>query len=219
MGGRAAEEVVHGTRTTGAESDIEQASALARQMVTRWGMSDRLGLMQLAPRQTGWTGQGGGFIGEKPCSDETAKLIDMEVGRIIEECHADARRLIGEHRAALDALVAALMAKELLDEKEILVATGLPPAPALPDRPLVSGQDIPEQDDTDPGAGADDPWPRPSGPPEPEWSWWTPPRRSGCQAPGAARPCGHARTSRSGRIPASSRTGRSLPPGKRRSRA
>jgi len=135
LGGRAAEEIVYGTRTTGAESDIEQATGLARQMVTRWGMSDKLGMVQLAPRQNNWTGQGGGFMGSKPYSEETAKLIDMEVGRIIGECHEDAKRLLEEHRKELDALVRALMKQESLDEKEILEATGLPPAPTLPDRP------------------------------------------------------------------------------------
>ncbi len=138
LGGRAAEEIVYGTRTTGAESDIEQASGIARQMVTRWGMSDRLGMVQLAPRQNDWTGGAGGFMGQKPYSEETAKLIDMEVGRIIEECHEEAKRLLTEHRGALDALVAALMKEESLDEKEILAATGLPPAPTLPDRPITS---------------------------------------------------------------------------------
>ncbi|MFA7606167.1 MAG: ATP-dependent zinc metalloprotease FtsH [Rhodocyclaceae bacterium] len=136
LGGRAAEEVVYGTKTTGAENDIEQATGLARQMVTRWGMSDKLGMVQLAPRQNSWTGQGGGFMGEKPYSDETAKLIDMEVGRIIHECHEDAKRLLREHRSALDALVVALLKEESLDEQEILDASGLPPAPALPDRPV-----------------------------------------------------------------------------------
>lgn len=135
LGGRAAEEVVYGTKTTGAESDIEQASSIARQMVTRWGMSDRLGMVQLSPRQNSWTGQGGSFMGDKPYSEETAKLIDMEVGRIIQECHEDAKRLLTEHRGELDALVAALMKEESLDEQEILDATGLPPAPALSETP------------------------------------------------------------------------------------
>src|SRR5690606_15883268 len=110
-------------------------TGLARQMVTRWGMSDKPGMVQLAPRQNNWTGQGGGFMGSKPYSEETAKLIDMEVGRIIGECHEDAKRLLEEHRKELDALVRALMKQESLDEKEILEATGLPPAPTLPDRP------------------------------------------------------------------------------------
>ena len=140
LGGRAAEEVVYGTKTTGAENDIEQATEIARQMVTRWGMSDKLGMVQLAPRQNAWVGQRGGFMGDKPYSDETAKLIDMEVARILQECHQDAKRLLAEHRGELDALVAALMQKESLDEKEILEVTGLPPAPPLPDRPLISDE-------------------------------------------------------------------------------
>ena len=138
LGGRAAEEVVYGTKTTGAESDIEQATGLARQMATRWGMSEKLGMVQLAPRQTNWTGAAGGFMGEKPYSEETAKLIDSEVAEIIRGCHEEAKRLLREHRRELDALVAALMKEESLDEKQILEATGLPPAPPLPDRPLMT---------------------------------------------------------------------------------
>jgi cell division protease FtsH len=134
LGGRAAEEVVYGTRTTGAESDIEQATVIARQMVTRWGMSDALGMVQLAPRQNSWVGSGA-FGASKPYSDETARLIDSEVARIINECHEEANRLLRERRRELDLLVAALMKRESLDEKEILDVTGLPPAPLLPDRP------------------------------------------------------------------------------------
>ncbi|WP_229582462.1 ATP-dependent zinc metalloprotease FtsH [Paracoccus sp. S-4012] len=135
LGGRAAEEVVYGTRTTGAENDIEQATGLARQMVTRWGMSEALGMVQLAPRENSWVGAGGGF-GPKMHSDETGRLIDTEVARIIDECHDDARRLLRERRVELDALVAALMERESLDEDEILEVTGLPPAPALAEMPL-----------------------------------------------------------------------------------
>ena len=137
LGGRAAEEVVYGTRTTGAESDIEQATALVRQMTTRWGMSDKLGMVQLAPRQTNWTGGSGGFVGEKPYSDETARLIDMEVADIIRACHDEAKDLLRKHRRELDALVVALLKDESLDEEQILKVTGLPPAPPLIDRPIV----------------------------------------------------------------------------------
>jgi cell division protease FtsH len=98
-------------------------------------MSDTLGMVQLAPRQNNWVGPAA--LGAKPYSEETAKLIDSEVARIIKECHEDAKRLLGEHRASLDALVAALMQRESLDEKEILAVTGLPAAPLLPDRPSV----------------------------------------------------------------------------------
>jgi cell division protease FtsH len=136
LGGRAAEEVVYGTRTTGAESDIEQATNLARNMVTRWGMSDALGMVQLAPRQNVYLGTGGAFPGEKPFSEETARLVDQEVHRIINECHDEARKLLQQHRKALDALVRALLERETVGEDEILEVTGLPRAPALQSAPL-----------------------------------------------------------------------------------
>ena len=131
LGGRAAEEVVYGTKTTGAESDIEQATGLARRMVTRWGMSDRLGLVQLAPRENPYLSGPNGYAGEKPFSEETAEAIDAEVRKIIAESHEEAKRLLTAHRKQLDALAAALVARETLSEQEILQVTGLPPAPAL----------------------------------------------------------------------------------------
>ncbi|MCC7424191.1 MAG: ATP-dependent zinc metalloprotease FtsH [Planctomycetaceae bacterium] len=131
LGGRAAEEVVYGTKTTGAESDIEQATSLARSMVTRWGMSDKLGMVQLAPRENPYLGGRGGYGGERPFSDQTAETIDAEVLRIIGDCHDDARRLLAEHRPALDALARALLERETLDQQQILEVTGLPPAPPL----------------------------------------------------------------------------------------
>jgi cell division protease FtsH len=136
LGGRAAEELVYGTRTTGAENDIEQATSMARNMVTRWGMSDKLGMVQLAPRQNPYLGGVAGYGGEKPFSDETARVIDAEVQRIISECHDEAKRLLGLHRKALDALVQALLQRETLGEEEVLEATGLPRAPELDARPL-----------------------------------------------------------------------------------
>jgi cell division protease FtsH len=131
LGGRAAEEVVYGTRTTGAENDIEQATALAQRMVTRWGMSERLGLVQLAPRENPYLGGAGVYGGAKPFSEETAEAIDAEVRRIIGESHDEARRLLIAHRKQLDALAEALVARETLNEHEILEVTGLPRAPAL----------------------------------------------------------------------------------------
>jgi cell division protease FtsH len=131
LGGRAAEEIVYGTKTTGAESDIEQATELARRMVTRWGMSERLGLVQLAPRENPYLNGPGGYGGAKPFSDETAEAIDAEVLKIIGESYGEAKRLLSAHRKQLDALVEALLVRETLNEKEILEVTGLPPAPAL----------------------------------------------------------------------------------------
>jgi cell division protease FtsH len=131
LGGRAAEEIVYGTKTTGAESDIEQATGLARRMVTRWGMSDRIGLVQLAPRENPYLGGSSGYAGERPFSEATAEAIDAEVLKIIGESHDKATRLLGAHRKQLDALAEALLSRETLNEQEILQVTGLPPAPAL----------------------------------------------------------------------------------------
>lgn len=133
LGGRAAEEVVYGTRTTGAENDIEQATGLARNMVTRWGMSDKLGMVQLAERQNPYLGNTYG--GGPTLSERTASLVDAEVQAIISECHSKALTLLREHRRALDALVQALLERETLNEKEICEATGLPPAAPLEELP------------------------------------------------------------------------------------
>jgi cell division protease FtsH len=131
LGGRAAEDVVYGTKTTGAENDIEQATGLARRMVTRWGMSEKLGLVQLAPRENSYLNSGGGYVNEKPFSEETAKIIDTEVLKIISESYEEAKRLLGAYREQLDALVKALMDQETLNEQDILSTTGLPTAPVL----------------------------------------------------------------------------------------
>jgi cell division protease FtsH len=140
LGGRAAEEVVYGTRTTGAENDITQATQLARNMVTRWGMSDKLGMVELAPSQNPYLGIPGGYPGAQPFGEETARLIDAEVQRIIRESHDEAKRLLRQHRGALDAMVRALLERETLGEQEILEVTGLPPAPPLLNQPLGSTQ-------------------------------------------------------------------------------
>jgi cell division protease FtsH len=140
LGGRAAEEIVFGTRTTGAENDIEQATALARSMVTRWGMSDNVGHVQLAPRANPYLGGVPAFGAERPFSETTAHAIDAEIQRIIGESYQEACRLLRTHRKALDALVAALLEKETLDEAEILAVTGLPPAAELPARAAGRGR-------------------------------------------------------------------------------
>ncbi|HET9939593.1 MAG TPA: ATP-dependent zinc metalloprotease FtsH [Candidatus Eisenbacteria bacterium] len=135
LGGRAAEEIVFGTRTTGAQNDIEQATHLARNMVTRWGMSDKLGMVQLAPPENPYLAGPDGFGGPKGISEETASLVDAEVLRIIRESHDEAKRLLEVHRGALDKLADALLSHETLDEREILEVTGLTPPPAPDGRP------------------------------------------------------------------------------------
>lgn len=130
LGGRVAEEIVYGIKTTGAENDIEQATSIATNMVTRWGMSDELGMVQLAPHQNPFIGSIAGFGGEKPFSEETARRIDFNVQQIIKESHDEALRLLRKYRQELDALVRALLERETLDEQEILAVTGLRPEPA-----------------------------------------------------------------------------------------
>jgi cell division protease FtsH len=130
LGGRTAEEIIYGNKTTGAENDIEQATNLARMMVTRWGMSDAIGLVQIAESQNPYLGGTSGY-GGREFSEETAKKVDQEVLKIINECHEEAKKLLNEYRLQLDSLAAALMDRETLDEKEILLVTGLMPAREL----------------------------------------------------------------------------------------
>jgi len=123
LGGRAAEQVVFGDITTGAESDIRQVSRLAREMVTRWGMSSRVGPLSFSDDGA----DGARFPGERPYSDATARLIDEEVKRIADECLLQATEQLTQHRGALDALAAALLENDSLDEKQILDVTRLSP--------------------------------------------------------------------------------------------
>jgi cell division protease FtsH len=94
-------------------------------------MSDRLGLVQLAPRENPYLSGSPGFVGAKPFSEETAQAIDAEVLKIINQSHEEAKRLLTAHRKQLNALAEALLSRETLNEQEILDVTGLPPAPAL----------------------------------------------------------------------------------------
>lgn len=127
LGGRAAEEIVYGTKTTGAENDIEQATRIARLMVTRWGMSDQLGMVQLGSAGNPYLDGVSSYTGEKTISDATARLIDTEVQHIIDECHKEAKNLLVAHRPQLEKLVESLLKHETLDEKQILESTGLTP--------------------------------------------------------------------------------------------
>ena len=126
LGGRAAEELVYGDRTTGAENDLQQVTRMAYGMVTRWGMSDTIGPVALASSEGQFLGGGGALPREKPYSEATAEAIDRAARQIIDECYREALRLLTEHRAELDALAAALMEHETLDEKQVLEVTGIP---------------------------------------------------------------------------------------------
>jgi cell division protease FtsH len=91
-------------------------------------------MVQLAPRENPYLGLMDGYGGSKPYSEETASAVDAEVLRIIRESHEEAKRLLVKNRSALDALAEALLARETLDEQEILEVTGLPPASPLSEK-------------------------------------------------------------------------------------
>jgi cell division protease FtsH len=125
LGGRAAEEVVYDKITTGAESDIEQLTNIARQMVGRWGMSDKVGPITVLPSEA----NGPLFPGSSETSAETQRLIDDEVRRLVDEAHADVTQLLSDHRRKLDGLARALLAAETLDAPAAYAAAGVPMRP------------------------------------------------------------------------------------------
>ncbi len=125
LGGRVAEEVVYGTITTGAESDIQQLTQIARQMVGRWGMSEAIGPIAVLPAD----GQGPLLPGVSETSPDTQRLIDHEVRRIVEAAHQDVTALISGHRSQLESLARALLEAETLDAAEAYAAAEVLVAP------------------------------------------------------------------------------------------
>jgi len=120
LGGRAAEDVVYGEATTGAESDLEQATQLARQMVGRWGMSPTVGLVTVLPRP----GQEQPF-GVDGVAPGTRGLVDDEVRRLIDGCYAEAVATLRDNRERLDRLAHTLLERETLNEDEAYAAAGV----------------------------------------------------------------------------------------------
>jgi cell division protease FtsH len=125
-GGRVAEEVVYGSVTTGAESDIQQVTGIARGMVSRWGMSDKVGFVTVAAQQ----GQSPLLPGAEPVSEATQELVDAEVRRIVDDELDATRELVAENRERLDRLVEALLEHETLDEVDAYAAAGIDRAAA-----------------------------------------------------------------------------------------
>lgn len=116
MGGRAAEEVVFDSVTTGASNDIQQATNLARSMVTQYGMSDKFGLIGLESKESMYLDNGNVLN----CSDETASRVDDEVMRILKEAYEEAKRLLTENRECLDKIAEFLIEKETITGKEFM---------------------------------------------------------------------------------------------------
>ncbi len=121
LGGRVAEEVVYGKITTGAESDIQQLTQIARQMVGRWGMSDKIGPITVLPSE----GNGPLLPGASEISQQTEWLIDQEVKRMVDEAHVEVTHLLSDHRDQLDSLSHALLAAETLDAPDAYAAAGV----------------------------------------------------------------------------------------------
>jgi cell division protease FtsH len=141
LGGRAAEEVVYGKITTGAESDIQQLTQIARQMVGRWGMSDKIGPITVLPSD----GSSPFLPGASEASPQTQYLVDEEVRRIVDDAHAEVTHLLTEHRDQLDSLSHALLKAGTLDAPAAYAAAGIPtrtpepePAPSTTLQPVGS---------------------------------------------------------------------------------
>ena len=126
LGGRAAESLVYGVVTTGAENDLLQVTRLAHEMVTRWGMSDAVGPLNL----TEGDGQPA-LVAQRSYGEQTADLIDAEVRRIVEESLEQAIALLRDHRRQLDDLVEELIAKDTVGEDDLLAVTGLTPPASM----------------------------------------------------------------------------------------
>ncbi|WP_068467904.1 ATP-dependent zinc metalloprotease FtsH [Candidatus Protochlamydia phocaeensis] len=120
MGGRVAEEIFVEDISSGAQQDIERATQLARSMVCKWGMSDKLGAVAYDEgHDNNQTGYGFGDFHEKNYSDETAKAIDAEVRRILEEAHETARKIILEYREQVELMTQMLIEFETLDSEDV----------------------------------------------------------------------------------------------------
>ncbi len=116
LGGRAAEEIFFGDVTTGASNDIEKATAIAQNMITRFGMSERFGLMGLATVESQYLEGNNRYT----CSDRTVADIDTEVMNLLKECYEEAKKMISENRDVMDVLAAHLLEKETITGKEFM---------------------------------------------------------------------------------------------------
>ena len=166
LGGLVAEEMVFGEATTGPQDDISRATSIARQMVTQWGMSERLG-----PRTFGRKEElvflGREISESRNYSDKVAEEIDEEVRQIIEHAYQTAKRLLNEHRTKLDAIVTAVMEQETIEGEALqalLTGTGAP------------GQTMPEGESPQTEERSPEPQKPNVAPPKPGLAWDTPSR-------------------------------------------
>ncbi len=144
MGGRVAEEIVFGDVTSGASGDIRMATGIARKMVCEWGMSEKLGMVEYGEHED-YVFLGRDISKSRNYSEETARLIDAEVKRLIDEAYARARDILTTHRDKLDAIAKGLMEYETLDGSQIreIIQYGRmknPPPPPIPTVPIQGDQ-------------------------------------------------------------------------------
>jgi cell division protease FtsH len=143
LGGRVAEEIIFGTITTGAESDIDQVTAIARQMLGRWGMSDKIGFVKVLSDD----GRGPFHHGAGETSEATQRVLDEEVHQLIDTAHRDVTTALTEHRDQLETLAQALLRDETLDELDAYAAAQMPSrdpdAEAPATRPVTGGMSPP----------------------------------------------------------------------------
>ena len=158
LGGRVAEEIVFDDITTGASNDIERVTRMARKMVCEWGMSDAIGTLSI-----GETGEevfiGREWVQNKNYSEETARLVDAEVKRIVEEAHARCVKLLQDNRATLDRIAQALLERETISGEELDLLMENKPLPPLdangkPVKAAPAGDFVLEPDPADTDAAA-----------------------------------------------------------------
>ncbi|MCX8090088.1 MAG: ATP-dependent zinc metalloprotease FtsH [Verrucomicrobiae bacterium] len=143
LGGRAAEEIVFGEVSTGAQNDLERATAIARQMVAVYGMSERIGLAHCAQRQALFLSGPDGAL-QRDCSEQTAREIDEEVKSLLSHAYARAKEILAEHRHQLEKVTTELLARETIDGPDFykLVGRDMPrpkePVPPMPAAPTVA---------------------------------------------------------------------------------
>jgi cell division protease FtsH len=139
LGGRASEELEYGDLTTGAQNDLEHATAIARQMVCLYGMSDKVGMANCAQRAPAYL-PGQAFQLQRDCSEQTAREIDEEVKKLLDSCYAEAKQLLTAHRTKLGQAVAELLKRETLDGETLYKLLGREmPKPKEPLLTLPSG--------------------------------------------------------------------------------
>jgi len=135
LGGRAAEELVFGEVTTGAENDLERATSLARQMVALFGMSQSIGLAHVGQKQNPFLPSGQDGPVQHDCSEQTAREIDEEVKRLLDESYTSAKQILDAHRDQLDLVAQELLKWESLDESAFNSLLGKPVTETADDHP------------------------------------------------------------------------------------